>query len=400
MKCRKTLEWVPSAFWQLFWTWVYGPYELYRIRNIRDAHRWRLQTILCIVSGLPGSPLWIAAVFSTAFKPVNPWFVPPMWLAPGIIVMQFATIFFPIFEIWEHRNSMLKRVDSFSSSETTLRSSSFFIAEKVNKLRPKSSATELLDDVNATVGRLYSIGALERALLVNPEPLLQYAARQDFTAENVVFLMQVRDWRQAWQSAPKNPSTDLVTEDAQIRLFRMAIEIFATSVDEKTADFPINIDGHMRKGLAAILGPSVLNGMSGFATRNGSNGSYGTELHGVPSMVPVAPWAEQKQAGTFTTTISTSTVSYSSSPPESGLRSISSSTTAGSKTVHGEPKPYRLEDRPDISPKTNGRGLDIPGFDEHVFDDAEASIKYLVLTNTWRKFVELMEKDREGSFDF
>jgi hypothetical protein len=381
----------------MFWTWIYGPYELYRIRNIRDAHRWRLQTILCVVSGLPGSPLWIAAVFTTAFKPVNPWFVPPMWLAPGIIVMQFATIFFPIFEIWEHRKHMLKRVESFNSSDSTLWSASF-LAEKVNKLRPKSSTTDLLDELSATVGRLYSIGALERALLINPEPLLQYAARQDFTAENIVFLMQVRDWRQAWQSAPKNPSTGLVTEDAQIRLFRMAIEIFATSVDDKTADFPINIDGHMRKTLHAILGPTVLNGLSGFATRNGSNGSYGTELHGVPSMVPIAPWAEQKQS-IVTTTISASATSPPSSP-EYGLRSISSGTTVASKTTQTEPKPYRLEDRPDISPTSNGRGLDIPGFDEHVFDDAEASIKYLVLTNTWRKFVDLMERDRENSFDF
>ncbi|KAG7144684.1 hypothetical protein HYQ46_006575 [Verticillium longisporum] len=39
---------------------------------------------------------------------------------------------------------------------------------------------------------------------------------------------------------------------------------------------------------------------------------------------------------------------------------------------------------------------DIPdGFDETVFDDAETSIKYLVLTNTWPKFV----KDRRTSFD-
>jgi hypothetical protein len=390
-KCRKTLEWVPSAFWQLFWTWIYGPYELYRIRNIRDAHRWRLQAILCIVSGLPGSPLWIAAVFSTAFKPVNPWFVPPMWLAPGIIVMQFATIFFPIFEIYEHRMSLLKRVESFSSSDSTIWSGSF-IAEKVNQLRPKSSATEFLDELNTTVGRLYSIGALEHALNVNPEPLLQYAARQDFTAENIVFLTQVRDWRRAWQSAPKNPSTGLVTEDAQIRLFRMAIDIFTTSVDEKTSDFPINIEGHVRKGLAAILGPTVLNDLGGFATRNAQKNSYGTELHGVPSMIPVAPWAEQKQAVAITTTISASTA-------ETGLRSISTGTTVASKPISAEPKPYRLEDRPDISPKTNGRGLDIPGFDEHVFDDAESSIKYLVLTNTWRKFVNMIERDREGSFD-
>jgi len=49
--CRKSLQWIPSAFWQLFWTWIYGPYELFKIRHIRDSHHWRLQTILCIVSG-------------------------------------------------------------------------------------------------------------------------------------------------------------------------------------------------------------------------------------------------------------------------------------------------------------------------------------------------------------
>ena len=321
-----------------------------------------------------------------------------MWLAPGIILMQFATIFFPIFEIYEHRKEMLKRTSSFSSSDTSLWSQSF-IAEKVNSLRPKSSASELLDEINSTVGRLYSIGALERALLVNPEPLLQYAARQDFTAENIVFLTQVRDWRQAWQSAPKNPSTGLVTEDAQIRLFRMAIDIFSTSVDEKTADFPINIEGHMRKDLAAVLGPAVLNGLSGFATRNGSNTSYGPDVHGLPSMVPIAPWAEQKQSVAITTTISSMKIQPFSSP-DTSLRSMTSGTTAASKTPTVESKPYRLEDRPDLSPSTNGRGIDLPGFDEHVFDDAEASIKYLVLTNTWRKFVDMMDRDRAADFEF
>ena len=78
----------------------------------------------------------------------------------------------------------------------------------------------------------------------------------------------------------------------------------------------------------------------------------------------------------------------------------SRTTLAAKKTASSEPKPYRLEDRPDISPTSNGRGLDLPGFDEHVFDDAEASIKYLVLTNTWRKFVDMMDHDRAASFEF
>lgn len=42
---------IPSAFWQLLWAWVLGPYSLYKIRNIYDVHHWRLQTIMSVVSG-------------------------------------------------------------------------------------------------------------------------------------------------------------------------------------------------------------------------------------------------------------------------------------------------------------------------------------------------------------
>lgn len=304
--------------------------------------------------------------------------------------MQFATIFFPVFEVFEHRSSMHKRVSSFSSSESTLRSSSI-VPDKVGRTLSRNSTSELFDEINAvSAGRLYSMLALERALIVNPTPLLHYAAKKDFTAENIVFLTQVRDWRQAWNSAPRNPSTGLVTEDAQVRLFRMAVEIFATSVDDKTADFPINIDGHMRKTLSGIFSATVLNALSGFA---GRNGSATTKPNSRPATTP--PWAEQKNAGTVTTIVSASPTSS----PGTTLHSMSSAKTAVSKTV-SESKPYRLEDRPDLSPLSKGRGIDIPGFDEHVFDEAESSIKYLVLTNTWRKFVELRERDQDYGFDF
>ena len=104
--CRKSLEWIPSAFWQLAWSWLYGPYLLFKVRNIHDVHYWRLQVIYSVISGLPGTPLWLASVYSTGFKQVNPWWVPPMWLAPGIIVMQFTTIFFPVYEIIRSRSLM------------------------------------------------------------------------------------------------------------------------------------------------------------------------------------------------------------------------------------------------------------------------------------------------------
>ena len=42
---------IPSAFWQLFYAWIYGPYILYSVRNIHETHHWRLQVWLSVVSG-------------------------------------------------------------------------------------------------------------------------------------------------------------------------------------------------------------------------------------------------------------------------------------------------------------------------------------------------------------
>ena len=40
---------IPSALWQGFWTWGFGPWLLFKIRKIHDIHRWRLQTTLVII---------------------------------------------------------------------------------------------------------------------------------------------------------------------------------------------------------------------------------------------------------------------------------------------------------------------------------------------------------------
>lgn len=51
MKCSKGWEWWLSIVWQLFWSWVYAPWILFKSRGIRDVHGWRLQTMICCVAG-------------------------------------------------------------------------------------------------------------------------------------------------------------------------------------------------------------------------------------------------------------------------------------------------------------------------------------------------------------
>jgi hypothetical protein len=56
---------------------------------------------------------------------------------------------------------------------------------------------------------------------------------------------------------------------------------------------------------------------------------------------------------------------------------------------------YKYDNSIELSPTSQEENFSPPaGFNEHVFDEAEESIKYLVLTNTWREFVTAV---RDGS---
>lgn len=49
--CSKGWEWWLSIVWQLFWSWIYAPYILWKSRGIRDVHGWRIQTIGVCIAG-------------------------------------------------------------------------------------------------------------------------------------------------------------------------------------------------------------------------------------------------------------------------------------------------------------------------------------------------------------
>ncbi|PMD42712.1 hypothetical protein L207DRAFT_581365 [Hyaloscypha variabilis F] len=373
--CRKGLEWIPSAFWQMFWSCMYGPYLLYQVRNVRDAHLWRLQTILCVISGFPGSPLWLAAVFSPKFKPINKYFVPPMWLAPGIIVMQACTIFFPIYstyrstqlskttlstlQSWEDRTQWTADSTTFGSRSTHTHTHSTTTIHQKPSFRTEKSQYQDNEMYEMT------ISALDNAIATNPLPLLQFAATKDFTAENILFLIQVRDWKiSCTASTPPTPHSRAL-------LFHKAVEIYAQSVNEKLAIFPINIEGGIRSRLDAIFEPAV-------KRLRESNGEMSDPYN------EITPFA----GGEGEMPLSPMTPGSPGSPLKSNWPLPS---TPKSEFSHAA-----TEDEGDDGKKVD----DIPGdFDEKVFDAAEKSIKYLVVTNTWRKMISEMKESLRTSHE-
>ena len=366
---------------------------LYTIRNIHDAHYWRLQTILSIVSGLPGTPLWIAAAFSREFHPVNIWWVPPMWLAPGIVVMQVCTIFFPIYEYYKQHNAVRSMSSEYSSfdtksyddsraSHTSISASTLPASQQA--MLPESTE-KLFRELAASGSRdknMYRMSTLEKALLINPAPLLCFAATKDFTAENIIFLVHIKEWREAWRTAPRAPLTGEITAAARRDLFRMGVDIYTASVCGHTADFPLNLEGYVADALHKVFGshmassPTSSRGRStvGFTDVSEDQRNLVFDLERI-SQRPQHMWTRPKE---MVATSLAADSAYGSSNP----------TTPDARDHDQE---FELEEQYQEEVSEQGGSERYPGFDEKVFDDAEASIKYLVLTNTWRKFVKSQE---------
>ena len=280
--------------------------------------------------------------------------------------MQAATVFFPIFEAYRSRaqlRSTLAAVKSWEEKRKSSESSTGYSGStQNNSFYSDNKPTSTMTSTSSRRREMYTMAALDKALAVNPTPLLLFAATKEFTGENIVFLMQVRDWRAAWNRAARDFGA--VTGQVKYRLFNIAVEIFATSIHTKTADFPINVESKIRTKLEAMFGPAVVgirhleqNIVDPF--NHHSFGSIGLE----PTK---SPQSDVNGIGEF--------------------RGVDSYRTASDSQEHFLP-PGKGD--LDVIPEAPETAADIPAsFDEHAFDEAETSIKYMVITNTWPKFVD------------
>nr|POE53482.1 hypothetical protein CFP56_28704 [Quercus suber] len=329
---------------------------------------------------LPGTPLWLAALYSDAFKPLNKWWVPPMWLAPGIVVMQFVTIMLPVYG--HFRRSAHTKCHPQEQYRPSCESSRH-VTKPCHPAHTDEdlvySDTKLLfDDLMASgisPGKgMYRMAALDRALAINPAPLLYFAARKDFSAENILFLLQVRSWRNAWRTAPVDPVTGEVIATAQHYLLNSAVQIFRHSIT-LTAEFPINIEDAVARHLREVLGQHLQRDeeqhphsyaskpMSSFFDVECAASNHGTTTD---------QWSE-KMGDCSVTVISTVSTPIKSTTP-SPLEPCEGATLE--TLTHQAPSSFHCP----------------AGFNNELFDAAEASILYLVLTNTWRRFVQQHER--------
>lgn len=206
---------------------------------------------------------------------------------------------------------------------------------------------------------LLSMGAMEYLLRNNPEPLRCFSALKDFSGENVAFLTAVAEWKKNYPVEDKEEAT----RDAYTR----ALRIYTDFISIRDADFPINISFQDMAKLESVFEKAarILFGRNGLADHIAPFGAP-------PPDLPASSGPGGGNGGLYPNEPASGAVSRNSQNSERPIMGAKDSATELRSMV-----------------KRISYWGDIPeGFDIDVFDQAEANIKYLVLTNTWPKFVQ------------
>jgi hypothetical protein len=179
-----------------------------------------------------------------------------------------------------------------------------------------------------------SMQALEFSIENSIEPLIAWAANREFTAENTIFLREVRNFKKKWSSLKS------VTTGQRRQMFNEASLIYFTLVNPFTAETPINIEYKIFKTLQNMFSDVEFDP---YMPRSKTPDDLKSP---VMRDNVVCPWEDTL----------------------SRPASISSNHTTSSAT--------------------SSRCIVPSDFSEEVYDAAFESIKYLVFTNTWPRYVD------------
>lgn len=250
----------------------------------------------------------------------------PCRFIPSLVVCQQVLILIPLRDASKSRAT--QRSSSSAQTDTaSLTSTTSSLSEK----SPKSIFTEEMKPKAC-------MKALEFAIEHNMESLIEWTASREFTAENMIFLREVRSWKSKWTSM------HTVTTAQRRQMHTEASLIFFTLVNPFTAETPINIEYKIFKKLQDQFEGMEYDPYMPKRSTSPTDPMSPTERENV-----VCPWENTLDRPA----------------------SIGSNASGAS-----------------ISSTSSTRSLVPSQFTEDIFEPAYESIKYLVFTNTWPRYVD------------
>ena len=265
--------------------------------------------------------------------------------------MELTTLIFPIIQIIKHKKGVRETQEALAA----------FDAKQI-QLRPTATSslvTRSTRSMNSKRGKMFTMESLEECLNSNFDGLQIYASCMELNGENIVFLTKVLQFQKQWHTTMSRTHR---FSSAFRTMFRVALGIYIQLIHTDTASYPINIESPIYAKLELIFGPATALVAS---TRRSSN---------TPSpMSAVTPWDSKTP----------------NEPPDSAADEFplhamptrpASRTNESSEHILKASEIYGLDD-----PLANFVVPD--NFDDHVFDAAFNSIKYMVWTETWQRYM-------------
>ncbi|KAL8687343.1 MAG: hypothetical protein Q9218_006458 [Villophora microphyllina] len=349
--CRRGWEWAPSIIWQALWNYIAGPYLLWKIRMINDIYNWRLQTTIAVVAGLPGTPLWVLAVYSDKLSAVNKYWNPAMWFLPGLVTLEMVSVCGPLVTLWTNRSvakENKRALDEFDNKKTK------------GILPPNGSLTTTSTKSHSSGGSRFNMQSLDECLNSHGpefEAFHHFCATKALCGENVLFLEKTIKFKNEWARVFSVPDCSL--EKAKMHMYRNAVDIYLKLVNQPTAAYPINVEGKIYSTLKSLFGAAA----NMIATRRPSTPRSVSHV--------ATPWDEPADP-------------FTAPGNDHPLRPILR------RSIDKQSSTTELITEIDFSVALDDplSGITIPdGFGQNCFDGAMASVKHMVWQEPWQKFM-------------
>jgi hypothetical protein len=265
------------------------------------------------------------------------------------MILEILTIFLPCWEVLKHQSLQQETLDiiaHWESNKTLAQGSAKSITTRSTTLAGSSRTARSIRSQISNES-IFTMGALEYVLECNPEPLQQFSALHDFSGENIAFLRAITEWKLSLPASIRDPKSreNSAAQELVYERFNSALRIYVNFISARDAEFQVNLSSQDLRKLENVFEASART-------------LYGEKRAVDPAL-----------------------------PFESFMMTSPANVNSSGASAHGSENGIIT-----ASIEVSDRALywgDIPeDFDGSIFDDAEASIKYLVLTNTWPKFVK------------
>lgn len=291
---------------------------------------------------------------------------------PCIFLMEASVIFIPCWHIFKNRQLKKETLEIIAAWERKQSGNPSIRSESTRACRRSlaSQKESFQSNTSNRRGEMYTMTALEKALETNSTPLLLFSAFKDFSGENIQFLSIIQQWKTNWSSKTarnglfrKSTPPDLQGEALRRQQFNMAVQIYSGFVSLQYSDYPVNLSSGHYKELEAMF-----DGTAALCNAHLPNDSV-TPFNSYWSSDRPDDVESANNISIVSTVINKSTETF---PAMIDSQQVKNATSLNMSNL----------------------GIEVPtfvgvpdSFGPNVFNNSEESIKYMVLTNTWPKFV-------------